>query len=301
MELRQAIESVCNAFAFFGITVLNPEVLRQASINSENPIVAGNLWSALFKLIVLHLGGFQGKLGPDTASDPDLPTTQTLVTYVLHKWDCPVALTTPRDLLLALGFSLGKVDLFKHYDLQTRRSHHLLFTSEVLSEGLQQHIESNDRPEFRSPSYLSVLSLYNTIQKHIHYGLERAKYCFRLIQIVREHCGPEVEPEDLLVTQTEEQVQAYETTQEAYLRSLERHQAEVERRRVFWDWLVPAKQTSMVDPPDSDRDTVATPKLAAQPTINFSEILKKYVKPPQNPPVTIRGRDILEKAVPIHP
>ena len=235
MDIRQAIVSVCNAFAYFGLK-LNAETLRLASRNSEDPGVTFNLWTALYRLIVLQLNGFQVRLSD--SSDPPFDTIQTLVQYVLRKWDCPVSLDCSRDLLLALGFTLGKTDLFKHYDVQTRRSHHLLFTSELLNDGLQQFIEQNDRPEFRSPSSLSVLSLYNTIQKHIHYGMERAKYCFKLIQLVRQHCGVDIEPEDLLVTQTEEQVQAYETTQEAYLRSLEKHQMEVEGRRMFWDWLV---------------------------------------------------------------
>jgi hypothetical protein len=235
MELRQAIVSVCNAFAYFGLK-LNAETLRQASLNSEDPGVSSNLWTALYRLIVLQLNGFQVRLG-DTP-DPPSDTIQTIVSYVLNKWNCPIALHSSSELLLALGFALGKTDLFKHYDVQTRRSHHLLFTSDLLNDGLQQFIEQNDRPEFRSPSYLSVLSLYNTIQKHIHYGMERAKYCFKLIQMVRQHCGEDVEPEDLLVTQTEEQVQAYETTQEAYLRSLEKHQMELEGRKMFWDWLV---------------------------------------------------------------
>jgi hypothetical protein len=168
----------------------------------------------------------------------DTLNIKPLVIYILHKWGCPIEISTDSSklLLLALGYVIDYVNLFQFYENRYSMTLPPYPTPEEMHEPTLNFITQN-LPSYSSLDYPTILSLYNNIQKRIFACFEQIRYCNFLIHKSKASF-PKAEIDELWVAKSEERVNDYAESLAVYKKNQMKREEELRHMTVFWSWLV---------------------------------------------------------------
>jgi hypothetical protein len=181
-----------------------------------------------------------------------LAAVRPLVTYILYRWECPVtlALKDSLALLLALGFAVAYTELFKHYEASTR----LLLPRSVMPTSLNALADatlSSRSVNCDSSNSFALLSLTNLVKRRIFSCYEQVKYATQLIKRVKTDCKG-LDAEDLFFSANEARLLDYKTAMQAYVKQQEQLKEERNFQRIYWEWMVSPRQTTVTDVLEGD-------------------------------------------------
>lgn len=270
--LSDTIEYVCKMLSHFGLNTPTPEEIRRAKINDENdPILINKFILLIYELVLLHLGDFKFKL-LKVEKDFDhigekLQSIKNFVIYYLYKLECPFLLvikdkvvlktSSPRELLLLLGWLIYTTNLFELYNESIFEEVNTFFTKLIVQkQEYEEDLVQVKNPERNNKNDMNdVIAGFKKFKSQYKKLLKLTKYENGLAAEIKktiETAQGELSFDEFQFLKKKENLFLLAKGFENINKTLDYEIKYMKCREIFWGWLEDAvkmqKNTYISDP-----------------------------------------------------